>query len=81
MTQVVQTPRFKKAIKKLHKNQKTDLDNAIKELIDDPRLGQRGSHTNAALTSTAVRLISTSNAQASGSWHTTQILLPSRSRK
>jgi fatty acid-binding protein DegV len=32
ITQVLQTPTFKKAVKKLHKNQKADLDEAIKEL-------------------------------------------------
>lgn len=41
ITQVLQTPTFKKAVKKLHTNQKADLDNAIKELIEDPLLGQQ----------------------------------------
>lgn len=41
ITQVLQTPTFKKAVKKLHKNQKADLDNAIKQLIEDPLLGQQ----------------------------------------
>ncbi|MCB5162980.1 type II toxin-antitoxin system RelE/ParE family toxin [Marinomonas algarum] len=41
ITQVLQTPTFKKAVKKLHKNQKADLDNAIKEVIEDPLLGQQ----------------------------------------
>lgn len=41
ITQVLQIPTFKKAVKKLHKNQKADLDNAIKELIEDPLLGQQ----------------------------------------
>lgn len=41
ITQVLQTATFKKAVKKLHKNQKADLDNAIKELIEDPLLGQQ----------------------------------------
>ncbi|BFM48767.1 type II toxin-antitoxin system RelE/ParE family toxin [Marinomonas sp. THO17] len=39
--QVLQTATFKKAVKKLHKNQKADLDNAIKALIKDPLLGQQ----------------------------------------
>ncbi|QRV24708.1 type II toxin-antitoxin system RelE/ParE family toxin [Marinomonas foliarum] len=39
ITQVLQTTTFKKAVKKLHKNQKVDLDNAIRELIEDPLLG------------------------------------------
>lgn len=33
ITQVLQTPTFKKAVKKLHKNQKEDLDEAIKQLM------------------------------------------------
>ncbi|NLQ17294.1 type II toxin-antitoxin system RelE/ParE family toxin [Marinomonas sp. M1K-6] len=41
ITQVLQTPTFQKAVKKLHKNQKTDLDKAIRELIEDPLLGQQ----------------------------------------
>lgn len=38
---VLQTPTFKKAVKKLKPNQKKDLDNAIRELIDDPFIGQQ----------------------------------------
>jgi mRNA-degrading endonuclease RelE of RelBE toxin-antitoxin system len=41
ITKVLQTPTFKKAVKKLHKNQKTDLDKAIKELIENPYLGEQ----------------------------------------
>ncbi len=41
ITQVLQTPTFKKAVKKLHKNQKSDLDNAIRELLTDPYLGEQ----------------------------------------
>ncbi|USD66825.1 type II toxin-antitoxin system RelE/ParE family toxin [Vibrio sp. SCSIO 43136] len=41
ITSVLQTPSFKKAVKKLHKNQKTDLDNAIRELLKDPYLGEQ----------------------------------------
>jgi mRNA-degrading endonuclease YafQ of YafQ-DinJ toxin-antitoxin module len=36
---VLQTSSFKKAVKKLHKNQKADLDNAVRELMEDPLLG------------------------------------------
>ncbi|MFC1841926.1 type II toxin-antitoxin system RelE/ParE family toxin [Candidatus Dependentiae bacterium] len=36
---VLQTPTFKKQVKKLHKNQKKDLDNAIKKIIEDPSIG------------------------------------------
>lgn len=41
VTQVVQTSSFKKTVKRLHKNQKSDLDNAIKALIDNPFLGEQ----------------------------------------
>ena len=41
ITQVLQTPTFKKAVKKLHKNQKEDLDEAIKQLMADPLLGEQ----------------------------------------
>lgn len=38
---VLQTPTFKKAVKKLKPNQKKDLDAAVRELIDDPTLGDQ----------------------------------------
>ncbi len=41
ITQVLQTPTFKKAVKKLKKNQKEDLDIAIKKIIENPFLGQQ----------------------------------------
>ena len=41
ITQVLQTPNFKKAVKKLHANQKQDLDKAVKALIDSPTLGEQ----------------------------------------
>ncbi|MFA0242539.1 MULTISPECIES: type II toxin-antitoxin system RelE/ParE family toxin [Vibrio] len=41
ITNILQTPTFKKAVKKLHKNQKTDLDNAIRALMEDPHLGEQ----------------------------------------
>ncbi len=41
ITIVLQTPSFKKAVKKLHKNQKADLDKAVKELVNDPFLGEQ----------------------------------------
>ncbi|MCP5098230.1 MAG: type II toxin-antitoxin system RelE/ParE family toxin [Chloroflexi bacterium] len=41
ITQVLQTPSFKKTVKKLHKNQKKDLDNAIRTLMEDPTMGER----------------------------------------
>ena len=39
--QVLQTTSFKKAVKKLHKNQKIDLDNAVETLIENPLLGEQ----------------------------------------
>lgn len=41
ITQILQTPTFKKAVKKLHQNQKADLDKAIKKLIENPLLGEQ----------------------------------------
>ncbi|MFA0476176.1 type II toxin-antitoxin system RelE/ParE family toxin [Vibrio breoganii] len=41
ITTVLQTPSFKKTVKKLHKNQKLDLDKAIRELLEDPYLGEQ----------------------------------------
>lgn len=37
---ILQTTTFRKAIKKLHANQKTELDKAIKILIADPPCGE-----------------------------------------
>ena len=39
--QVLQTPSFKKAVKKLHKNQKKELDKAVIALMEDPLLGEQ----------------------------------------
>jgi len=39
--QVLQTPTFKKAVKKLKPNQKVDLDTTIKKLMIDPNLGEQ----------------------------------------
>ncbi|MDX1539281.1 type II toxin-antitoxin system RelE/ParE family toxin [Arsukibacterium sp.] len=39
--QVLQTATFNKAVKKLKPNQKADLDNAVKALIDNPLLGEK----------------------------------------
>lgn len=36
-----QTLSFKKTVKKLHQNQKRDLDTAVKTLMSDPRAGQQ----------------------------------------
>jgi mRNA-degrading endonuclease YafQ of YafQ-DinJ toxin-antitoxin module len=38
---VYQSPNFKKAAKKLHKNQKSDLDKAVQALLKNPNLGQQ----------------------------------------
>ncbi|WAJ69765.1 type II toxin-antitoxin system RelE/ParE family toxin [Catenovulum adriaticum] len=40
-TQTLQTPTFKKAVKKLKSNQKSDLNKAVKALVNDPLLGQQ----------------------------------------
>jgi hypothetical protein len=39
--QVLQTPSFKKAVKKPHQNQNLVLDKAIKEVIKDPKIGEQ----------------------------------------
>jgi mRNA-degrading endonuclease YafQ of YafQ-DinJ toxin-antitoxin module len=36
---VVQTKTFRKQVKKIHKNQKKELDNAVKKIVKDPFLG------------------------------------------
>jgi mRNA-degrading endonuclease RelE of RelBE toxin-antitoxin system len=41
ITQVLQTPSFRKTVKKLHKNQKKDLDDAIRVLMKEPTIGER----------------------------------------
>jgi mRNA interferase YafQ len=41
VTIVLQTPTFKKAVKKLNANQKKELDNAIKALMKESTLGER----------------------------------------
>ncbi|MGS2742499.1 type II toxin-antitoxin system RelE/ParE family toxin [Halomonas sp. LS-001] len=40
-THVLQSPTFKKAVKKLKAHQKKDLDAAVKALMDDPALGEQ----------------------------------------
>lgn len=40
-TSVLQTPSFKKAVKKLKPNQKKELDSAVKELMKNPTLGEQ----------------------------------------
>lgn len=41
ITNVLQTQNFKKAVKKLHQNQKKDLDKAVQDLIKNPVLGEQ----------------------------------------
>ena len=41
VTTVLQTPTFKKAVKKLKANQKKDLDNAVRALMEKPTLGEQ----------------------------------------
>jgi len=41
MVHILQTPTFKKAVKKLHKQEKALLDAAIRTLIQDPTQGDR----------------------------------------
>ncbi|MBD3898320.1 type II toxin-antitoxin system RelE/ParE family toxin [Halomonas sp. ML-15] len=41
VTSVLQTPTFKRAVKKLKPNQKKDLDLAIKELMANPNIGEQ----------------------------------------
>lgn len=38
---VLQTPTFKKAVKKLKANQKKELDDAVKALMEEPTLGEQ----------------------------------------
>jgi mRNA-degrading endonuclease RelE of RelBE toxin-antitoxin system len=38
---VLQTPTFKKAVKKLNPNEKKDLDLAIKKLMSNPTIGEK----------------------------------------
>ncbi|WP_050980286.1 type II toxin-antitoxin system RelE/ParE family toxin [Halomonas sp. 18071143] len=40
-TSVLQTPSFKKAVKKLKPNQKKDLDSVIRQLMADPYMGEQ----------------------------------------
>ena len=40
-TNVLQTPTFKKAVKKLKPNQKKDLDLAVKDLMANPNIGEQ----------------------------------------
>lgn len=37
---IVQTSTFSRTVKKLHKNQKQDLDKAVKALVENPNIGE-----------------------------------------
>lgn len=39
--EILQTPTFARTVKKLHGNQKKDLDNAVKEIIANPVIGDK----------------------------------------
>ena len=39
VTKIEQTTTFAKAVKKLHKNQKQELDKAVKEVTENPFIG------------------------------------------
>ena len=41
VTKVLQTSNFKRTVKKLHQNQKQDLDKAIKMLMENPQIGEQ----------------------------------------
>ncbi|ABG41144.1 conserved hypothetical protein [Paraglaciecola sp. T6c] len=41
ITKVLQTSSFNKAVKKLRKNQKADLDDAVRALMENPLLGEQ----------------------------------------
>ncbi|BHH85091.1 type II toxin-antitoxin system RelE/ParE family toxin [Desulforhopalus sp. 52FAK] len=41
ITHVLQAAGFKKTVKKLHKNKKKDLDAAVRELMENPLLGEQ----------------------------------------
>lgn len=41
INQVLQTTSFKRSVKKLHANQKADLDNAVRVLMDNPLSGEQ----------------------------------------
>ena len=41
VTSVLQTPTFRKAVKKLKPNQKKDLDLAVKDLMVNPNIGEQ----------------------------------------
>ena len=49
MTTLLQTPTFKRTVKRLHPNQKKDLDAAIKQLLKSPESGEQKKGDLAAI--------------------------------
>lgn len=43
MMKVLQTPTFRRQVNKLHQNQKLDLDQAIREIVSNPGIGEMKS--------------------------------------
>jgi len=41
ITRVLQTPSFKRTVKKLHKNQKKAVDDAVRVLMEEPTIGEK----------------------------------------
>ena len=41
ITEILQTTSFKKTVKKLNQNQKIDLDDAVRQVIINPQIGER----------------------------------------
>ncbi len=40
MVRILQTPTFKRAVKRLHKQQKQELDEAVRAIATDPAIGE-----------------------------------------
>ena len=40
MVRILQTPTFKRAVKRLHKQQKQELDDAVRAISADPAIGE-----------------------------------------
>lgn len=40
VVQVLQSATFKRAYKRLHQNQKTDVDNAVADIVHNPTIGE-----------------------------------------
>ncbi len=49
ITRILQTPTFRKAVKKLHTNQKVVLDAAVRALVQNPYLGEQKKGNPACL--------------------------------